>query len=53
MELFPATTLATLTTQLTETIGANILIIVGVIGLAVAVGFVTRYFNKSTKKIRP
>ena len=52
MEIFPATTVSTLVTQLTATIANNIVVIVGVIGLAVGIAFVTRWFNKSTKKIK-
>jgi len=52
MEIFPTDTLATLTTQLTTTLAGNVAIIVGVIGLAVGVVFVTRWFNKSTKRIK-
>lgn len=52
MEIFPATTVATLTTQLTATLADNIVVVIGVIGLAVGIAFVTRWFNKSTKRIK-
>lgn len=52
MEIFPATTVADLTAGLTSTISENIVVIVGVVALAVGIVFVTRWFNKSTKKIK-
>lgn len=51
MEL-PATTLAVITAAVTDAVTANGLIIVGVLGLAVGVTFVMRWFNKSTRRIK-
>jgi len=52
MEIFPATTVADLVAQLTATIADNIVVVVGVIGLAVAITFIVRWFNKSTRRIK-
>jgi len=52
MEVLPATTVADLSTALQATLTANVLIVIGVIGLAVGIAFVTRWFNKSTKRIK-
>jgi len=52
MEIFPATTVADLLAQLTATVADNIVVIVGVIGLAVGIAFVTRWFTKSTRRIK-
>lgn len=52
MELLPATTVTVLTTQLTDVVTANALIIVGVLGLAIGIAFVMRWFNKSTRRVK-
>lgn len=52
MTIFPATTVADLSASLTSTIAGNIAVIVGVVALAVGIVFVTRWFNKSTKRIK-
>lgn len=52
MQILPEDTLTTITTQLTGFVSANALVIVGVIGTAVGIGFVMRWFNKSTKKVK-
>ena len=52
MDILPATTLADLSAALQTTLTANVVIIIGVIGLAVGIAFVTRWFNKSTKRIK-
>ena len=52
MEILPATTVADFSTSLQTTITENVAVIIGVIGLAVGIAFVTRWFNKGTKKIK-
>jgi len=52
MEIFPATTVADLVAQLTATLADNIVVIIGVVGLAVGITFVTRWFTKSTRRIK-
>lgn len=52
MEILPPTTVAAMSTTLQETVTANVLIVVGVIGLAVGIAFVTRWFTKSTRRIK-
>ena len=48
MEILPTSTLAEITEFLQQTLINNIVIIIGVIGLAVGIAFVTRWFNKAT-----
>jgi len=52
MDIFPADTVTQIATTLQETLTANVLIVIGVIALAVAVAFVTRWFTKSTRRIK-
>jgi len=52
MDIFPATTVADLSEALQSTLTANVAIIVAVIGLAVGIAFVTRWFTKSTRRIK-
>jgi len=52
MQIIPDDTVLELTTQLTAFITANALIIIGVIAFAVGVAFVTRWFTKSTRRIK-
>lgn len=52
MTIFPTTTVADLIASLTGTIADNIVVIVGVVGLAVGIAFVTRWFTKSTRRIK-
>lgn len=52
MEILPATTVASLTATLQDYLTDNALIVVGVIGVAVAVAFVVRWFTKSTRRIK-
>lgn len=49
MDIVPDTAVTTLTTQLSSTIAANIVGILGVMFLAISVAFVTRWFRKSAK----
>ena len=50
--ILPANTLATGTSVLLDVITANVLVIVGVVFLAVAIKFITRWFGKSTSKLK-
>lgn len=50
--ILPATTLTTLLGQFSSFVSANALIVVSVLGLAIGVGFVMRWFGKSHKKIK-
>lgn len=52
MEILPATTVTSLTTTLQTYLTDNALIVVGVIGVGVAVAFVVRWFHKSTRRIK-
>jgi len=52
MEILPATTVTVLTTQLSDIVTANALVIVGALGLGLAVAFTMRWFRKSTAKIK-
>lgn len=51
--IIPAGAVTTLSTNLFSVITANALAITGVIGLAVAVTFVIRWFTKSTRRMKP
>lgn len=52
MEVLPAGTVTTLSTQLTTALTDNAAVIIGVIALGVAVSFVVRWFNKGTRRIK-
>jgi len=52
MELLPATTVTVITGQLTDTVAANALVIVGVLALGIAVAFAMRWFNKATRRVK-
>jgi len=52
MEIFPADTLTTLVANITELIADNVVVVLAVLGFAIGVAFVTRWFSKSTKKIK-
>lgn len=52
MQIFPTTTVADFTASLTTVIAANIVVVLGVVGLAVGIKFVTRYFNRTTNRIK-
>lgn len=52
MEILPATTLTVVTTQVTEALADNALIIVGVLAFGVGLSLVMRWFNKSTRRIK-
>jgi len=52
MDILPATTVADISTALQTTLTANVGIIVAVIGLAVGIAFVVRWFNKTTRRIK-
>jgi hypothetical protein len=49
MEIFPSTTVATLTTGFFGVIASNIVPILGVLALMLGVGWVTRHLGKATK----
>lgn len=47
MEIFPQSTIQELLAQLTQTVSDNIIVIIGVVGLATAIYFVVNWFTKS------
>lgn len=51
MDLFPATTVADLTTSLGTAITENGAILIGVTGLAIGVKFVMRWFTRGVNKV--
>lgn len=53
MQILPATAATDLLTTFGDTVSANSLPILGVVGAGVAVGFVMRWFRKGTNKIKP
>lgn len=52
MNILPADTVEELSTALQTTITANVVVIIAVLGLAIGIAFVVRWFNKTTKKIK-
>lgn len=52
MNILPADTVEEISTALQTTLTANVVVIIAVIGLAVGIVFVTRWFNKTTKRIK-
>lgn len=52
MDILPATTVTDITTQFGSVVSDNAVVIIGVLALGIGVGFVMRWFNKSTKKLK-
>lgn len=52
MEIVPDTAPATLTTTFGTIVAGNIVGILGVLFIGVAVAFVVRWFNKSTRRLK-
>ena len=50
--IIPTTAPATLTTTFGDIVSANAVAILGVLFLGVAVAFVVRWFNKSTRRLK-
>lgn len=52
MEIIPDTAVTTITTQFGAIVAANAVAVIGVLALGVAVAFVVRWFNKSTRRLK-
>lgn len=50
--IIPASAVTTFGDQLFSVIAANALAVIGVLALGVAVAFVIRWFNKSTRRVK-
>lgn len=52
MQILPADTVATLTTQVTGAITDNAGVIVGVVAFSVALGLILGWFKKTTRQVK-
>jgi len=53
MQIIPATAPADLTTSFSDIVAANAVAILGVLFVGVVVTFIIRWFNKSTRRLKP